>query len=585
MSLQGTTPIGTLSVELESTSSFLMGALPVEVRDSRSRLIRTFKGGQLIELEVGLYSVSAILDDGRRSTRVVHVEPDARAVVRFAPPSPALAAYAKLRAAAFARRASWAELPLIDGLLAVGAQALVATEDWKKVMAGLAARLLPRLLLPRGGPDPAVRLAAAIDALAAERADNGDLDQAIRLHEVARRAFDDAHADTEAALTRAEMAALLSTSDDGRIRALSLNKEALALLDGVDAPERALVLRERSRLLEETKRPQEALQLYVAALYAFMRLGDRRQWLDTLNDFARLAERVGDPRSRVTEFLNQKARAFENEPLSRDGDPRLLETSRELRTLHVERGCWLAWMDRFEVDPARNRQPCEEVPWMRLRTASTTILVGVPANPYDDYPHNSCMVFVEGDRVRVLPAPERRVASAVHGLIESGNVVHAVDLLESATELLASKYQDPAGAALGGLLLQRLGRLEPHAGWVENLARDFPWLADARILLAAVLRNTSERDRGLDVLLSAARQPLLFADALSLALALLRRWPDRARFAERQAAQAALADAAVDVDFSGVVLTQRNAKPAPRNGSPSAVPASAVPAPVLVRRA
>ena len=46
--------------------------------------------------------------------------------------------------------------------------------------------------------------------------------------------------------------------------------------------------------------------------------------------------------------------------------------------------------------------------------------------------------------------------------------------------------------ALGGLTLHRYGRLRERQDWIENLARDFAWIPDGRILLAALLMNDRE---------------------------------------------------------------------------------------------
>ncbi len=63
----------------------------------------------------------------------------------------------------------------------------------------------------------------------------------------------------------------------------------------------------------------------------------------------------------------------------------------------------------------------------------------------------------------------------------------------TAARLLLTKYSDPVAAALGGLILYRLGRLAERQEWVENLSRDFGWLRDGQILCAAFLSRDEEK--------------------------------------------------------------------------------------------
>jgi hypothetical protein len=77
--------------------------------------------------------------------------------------------------------------------------------------------------------------------------------------------------------------------------------------------------------------------------------------------------------------------------------------------------------------------------------------------------------------------------------------------------LLAEKYSDPTGAALGALILYKVGRLGGWTGWVENLVRDFEWLPDGKILLANLLFDRKERtELALQLALRASRQTILY---------------------------------------------------------------------------
>lgn len=207
------------------------------------------------------------------------------------------------------------------------------------------------------------------------------------------------------------------------------------------------------------------------------------------------------------------------------------------------------------------------VPWVRVRRGEKAWDVSLPMNPAGygvtrectidvlDVPMGSTATpFVVG-----IP-PERGVAHFIEGQLMRNTLSSDTSVLEEATRLLRSKYDDPAAAALAGLTLNRLGLLLERADWVENLASDFPWLADARILMAALLRHDHqriERDRGLEMLLTVARERPLYADGLSLALELLQRWPDLAGTDEHRAAIEKLGSLAAYTDWTSVSLVTR----------------------------
>ncbi len=204
----------------------------------------------------------------------------------------------------------------------------------------------------------------------------------------------------------------------------------------------------------------------------------------------------------------------------------------------------------------------ESVPFARVTTPSERFEVSLPVNPQGHYPLNSCEVEARPGRrslrLRVRLAPERRVASALERMVESGHVAHSAAVAQEAMELLSQKYQDPVGAAFGGLLLHRLGRLEARSRWLERLARSFPWLPDGQVLFAALLARSDdgdERRRGLDLLLAAAPRRMMFADGLSLALDLLRRWPDKSRPEERQRLLGEISPVAARARWHATVLT------------------------------
>jgi hypothetical protein len=191
---------------------------------------------------------------------------------------------------------------------------------------------------------------------------------------------------------------------------------------------------------------------------------------------------------------------------------------------------------RFSTD-----QALRAVPTAAFSLGDRRIEMSLPLNPLGGSPELSgCQVSgvweAGRQRLRMSFAPGRRLCVAMDGLLRHNTESAAADLFDGASDLLLGKYSDPPGAALGGLTLHRLGRLPERRGWIGNLSDDFGWLPDGQILHAALLMKEPEppdRTRGLDILLAATANRPLYTDGLSLALELLRRWPDDDRVDER----------------------------------------------------
>ena len=160
-------------------------------------------------------------------------------------------------------------------------------------------------------------------------------------------------------------------------------------------------------------------------------------------------------------------------------------------------------------------------------------------------------------RLRVRFTSQRRVGRAVDGLLRHDEVMAGAELLDEAAGLLLDKYADPAAATLGGLTLHRFGRLSQRQDWIENLARDFAWIPDGRILCAALLMYDAapaEQARGLGLLLDATTSRPLYTDGLALGTDLLRRWPGTDRADERTERLQGLAAYSCVTDWDSVAL-------------------------------
>jgi hypothetical protein len=153
--------------------------------------------------------------------------------------------------------------------------------------------------------------------------------------------------------------------------------------------------------------------------------------------------------------------------------------------------------------------------------------------------------------------PERRVSAAIHNMVEKGQFAHATLAAEqTAEDMLRSKYQDPVGAALGAIIMYRAGTLANRSSWLRNLARDFDWLADGKILLALLLEVTDEAE-ATRLLLEASQQRPLFTESFSLLFDALRHRPSDHRQDEIKQALQRVATQAKQVEWSAFTLTTR----------------------------
>lgn len=203
----------------------------------------------------------------------------------------------------------------------------------------------------------------------------------------------------------------------------------------------------------------------------------------------------------------------------------------------------------------------DAVPTALIQYGDRKFRISLPISPEHGFPENSCVVKVEetrlGVHVNAWIAKERTVANALQNILASGYLIDAADVASNALELLRDKYSDPTGAALGALILYKVGRLETWMSWMENLARDFDWLPDGKVLLARLLyNNETDRERALELAMKASSQRMLYGECYSLLLDMLRRWPRSIDRDNRRQAIDRLITQAADVDWDSICLSQ-----------------------------
>lgn len=174
------------------------------------------------------------------------------------------------------------------------------------------------------------------------------------------------------------------------------------------------------------------------------------------------------------------------------------------------------------------------VPSIRLRILKTTYTISLPVTPVAVPTPNTCFIHFEepaprATRVSTWFSRERIVASALQRMYMRGELSYASAIMtRNAAELLRKKYTDPPAAALGALVLNKVGRAHEFESWLINLARDFDWLPDGKILLAALWAQRKEDSRrALRLAREACDQTPLFTESFSLLLHLMRQWADK----------------------------------------------------------
>lgn len=209
----------------------------------------------------------------------------------------------------------------------------------------------------------------------------------------------------------------------------------------------------------------------------------------------------------------------------------------------------------------------DQIAIARLRVGEIDWELSLPTSPHDVEDYNSCVVMLEESIKGVRPvawiSPERTVANAMQNMLASSQLLSARELAGSATELLRGKYLDPTGATLGALLLYKFDLLEPKLAWLENLARDFSWIPDAKILLAAELLRSSEpsvekQQRAFELALQASEQRVLYTECYSILLELFRR--SLRQLDEHKSMQIAekLGLGWIDMDWDSICVSSKN---------------------------
>lgn len=219
--------------------------------------------------------------------------------------------------------------------------------------------------------------------------------------------------------------------------------------------------------------------------------------------------------------------------------------------------------DRFVFEP--DEISLDKLAGVTVQVEDSIYRVSLPLNRETHSGNNDCTLKVidqgSGKRLYARFGSRRAVSFALQNMLDKGYLLQACNVAMEATDLLRNKYSEPTGAVLGALLLNKSGRLKERKRWLENLARDFPWIPDGKVLYANILTQTKEPSmKPLELALEASRHTMLFTESFSILLHMLRNWPwpvpDNLR-EEYRSVLMRLALESTSIDWSASTLTRR----------------------------
>jgi len=218
-------------------------------------------------------------------------------------------------------------------------------------------------------------------------------------------------------------------------------------------------------------------------------------------------------------------------------------------TIYPEEGFWIV----------RHREEMEQVAYAIIRKGDEIFEVSLPISAGDHHLSVTCHIKTSSERpknhLQINISQSRSLSAALESLFISGQIGPAARLAGGAIHTLMNTYVDPTGVILAALILKKTGRLGAYQKQLENFSTDFPWLPDAKILLADILMaKLKERKRAIQLAYEASQERILYTESFSILMSLLRYAPEADNVALCHKALTNIAKIAPDVDWNSIYL-------------------------------
>lgn len=227
---------------------------------------------------------------------------------------------------------------------------------------------------------------------------------------------------------------------------------------------------------------------------------------------------------------------------------KLLGASRNV-TIYPKGGFWIV----------RHREEMEQVAYAIIQKGEDLYDISLPISAGDHHLSVTCHIEIANQRptnqLQVSISRSRSLSAALETTFMAGQIDAAARLAGSAVNTLMHTYVDPTGAVLAALILKKAGRLSRYRRQLEEIIADFPWLPDAKVLLATVLMtNPNECEKAVQLAYEASQERLLYTESFSILMSLLRYAPESDNSALCHKALSNIARIAPSVDWSSIYM-------------------------------
>ncbi|AVH39734.1 hypothetical protein AL532_27245 [Pseudomonas monteilii] len=227
---------------------------------------------------------------------------------------------------------------------------------------------------------------------------------------------------------------------------------------------------------------------------------------------------------------------------------KLIGASRNV-TIYPKGGFWIV----------RHRAEMEQVAYAIIQKDEELYDISLPISAGNHHLSVTCHIEIAtrtpNSQLQVSISRSRSLSAALETTFMAGKIDAAARLAGGAVNTLMNTYVDPTGAILAALILKKAGRLNKYRRQLEQITAEFPWLPDAKVLLATILiANPDERDKAIQLAYEASQERILYTESFSILMSLLRYAPETDNIALCKKALTNIAKIAPEVDWSSIYL-------------------------------